>query len=306
MSEMLHFSICGDFITNRARELYYQNNNLKGAIDILMSATQTDQLSKREHIGLCIDILDGKAEITGTYPGDDYGITETEENPSLGFMEHMTKITKDMDDTKRELDITYRKILFMIDYMNEHNKISDRDLARIDSAYYREYDEHFLDIQTAATIAKNNPYDYACVDMDSDSDIDPRLQSFLDRKRNEKKYDYDPEEDYGWLAPDGTYYPVPWGNHSEWATKYADEHYPFKDNAHMYWKTDANGKRHHYVAGDFLVYILHWVLLDSPHQGIATPKYDPARPLTKAQKEFLYQYYIDRGENKRANAIYAE
>jgi hypothetical protein len=141
-----------------------------------------------------------------------------------------------------------------------------------------------------------------------DSALNTMLYSFLDRKHaeNDKNLNYNPEEDYGWLEPNGTYHPVEWGEHSSWAQNYCDEHYPFKEYADMYWKTDANGERHHYVNGDFLVYCLGWVLLDSPYQGVATPKYDPSRRLTNAQREFLYGYYIDRDMKERANKIWNE
>ena len=46
------------------------------------------------------------------------------------------------------------------------------------------------------------------------------------------------------------------------------------------------------------------VLLHNPFQGIAEVKCDPVRRLTDAQKEFLYDYYIERNEHKKANAIY--
>lgn len=49
-----------------------------------------------------------------------------------------------------------------------------------------------------------------------------------------------------------------------------------------------------------------WVLLHNPQQGIAIPTRDITREYTKAQKEFLYDYYMERDCKKEANAIWKE
>lgn len=49
-----------------------------------------------------------------------------------------------------------------------------------------------------------------------------------------------------------------------------------------------------------------WVLLHNPSQGIAFPTKNPVKEYTKAQKEFLYDYYMERDCKKEANAIWQE
>ena len=49
-----------------------------------------------------------------------------------------------------------------------------------------------------------------------------------------------------------------------------------------------------------------WVLLHNPAQGVAFTTKDPTKPYTKAQKEFLYDYYIERNCEKEANDIWKE
>jgi hypothetical protein len=49
-----------------------------------------------------------------------------------------------------------------------------------------------------------------------------------------------------------------------------------------------------------------WVLLHSPGQGIAQPTRNPVKRYTKAQQEFLYGYYMERGKGNDANAVYKE
>ena len=56
-------------------------------------------------------------------------------------------------------------------------------------------------------------------------------------------------------------------------------------------------------AGDWLVE-RGWILLHNPSQGIAFPTKNPVKRYTKAQQDFLYDYYMERGKEKEANAIY--
>lgn len=56
-------------------------------------------------------------------------------------------------------------------------------------------------------------------------------------------------------------------------------------------------------AADYLVR-RGWVLLHNPSQGIAIPTRDLTRKYTKAQKEFLYDYYMQRKCTREANAIW--
>ena len=110
--------------------------------------------------------------------------------------------------------------------------------------------------------------------------------------------------DYGWLAPDGKFYEVDWGNHQEWAQEYIEENFPEvaeDDDADMQMKCNVGL----IGAGDWLVE-RGWVLLHSPSQGIAHPTKNPIKRYTKAQQEFLYDYYMERGKEKEANAVYDE
>lgn len=58
-------------------------------------------------------------------------------------------------------------------------------------------------------------------------------------------------------------------------------------------------------AGDYLV-ARGWVLLHSPAQGIAKPTKNPILDFTKAQKEFLYDYYIERDCENEASELWID
>ena len=51
---------------------------------------------------------------------------------------------------------------------------------------------------------------------------------------------------------------------------------------------------------------LGWVLLHNPSQGIAFATGSLVRDMTKAQKEFLYDYYTERDCKKEANEVWKE
>lgn len=296
MTEQLHFRIEGEFITNLARERFYQDHNLSGAIELVQSATVTDELNEVEHLMLALEVISGKKSIIGTYPGDDYGIKENNDIDRYfdDFIKEIDNIQKRLKDKEEELQQVYNKYSFVLSQLPDY-KIKD-----INDEYHSEYGEYLFEIPREERRFNYLMNNYVGVSQHSAQEA---LDEFLARRKDTTEYKY---ADYGWLEPDGTYHEVEWGMHSQWARDYLDEHYPFKEYAHMYWKTDSNGERHHYVNGDCLVHCLGWVLLDNPMQGIATPKYDPIKGMTKAQKEFLFDYYIDRGMNDRASGLYKE
>ena len=107
------------------------------------------------------------------------------------------------------------------------------------------------------------------------------------------------EDNYGWLAPNGEFCPVEWGDHQGWAHEKVLDLGLIKDDE--IW-TDCEGNEHYVWTGeegDILV-DRGWVLLHNPSRGVALVTKNPARPLTKAQNEFLYNYYEDRGLMSKA------
>ena len=268
--DKVHFSIEGSFITNLARERFYQNHDLGGAIKLLTNCLQCDELTDEDILMLSLKILNGNAEIVGTYPNDDYGINYINKDSNFDLIEEINHMSKTIKRLESESQKNLQKFLAVLHFLD----LSEYRLKELETKYYSCYGEHLFpnlaaqydtDLQLIDKYNKQNP-----------------VESFISHMKNAK------DDDYGWLEPDGTYHPVEWARHSEWAAEYLNKHYPFKTHANMYWITDANGHRRHVVNGDCLVYQLHWVLLHNPHQGIAYPQYDTLHGMTKAQKEFLF------------------
>jgi hypothetical protein len=130
----------------------------------------------------------------------------------------------------------------------------------------------------------------------------------LDQLIENNKTSFNPEENFGWLEPNGTYHPLPWGSHTLWATRYLLQNFPpNKENMHLYKKTE-NDKTVEYRGGDVLIYSMGWVLLHNPDNKKGMPKItaSPSHNLTKEQREFLYMHFQDRGMKTEANDLYKD
>lgn len=126
---------------------------------------------------------------------------------------------------------------------------------------------------------------------EDDSDISDALKSYLEQAQlKEQGFD----DNYGWLAPDGTFYPVEWGEHQSWAYQKAQQ---------MGWI--EHGSLRTGREGDILAQ--HgWALLHSPSMGIAAVTASDLKPLTKAQREFLCDYFSDRGKLELASKYFMD
>ena len=116
------------------------------------------------------------------------------------------------------------------------------------------------------------------------------LDSYMKRMLDTEEHT---TEDYGWLEPSGKFHAVEWGEHQKWA-------YEYLKRSSMEEKMPIL-----YEAGDVLTK-KGWILLHNPAQGVAMATINPRRDYTKAQKEFLFSYYMERNCEKEANEIWRE
>ena len=103
------------------------------------------------------------------------------------------------------------------------------------------------------------------------------------------------ENIYGWLSPSGRFYPVDWGHHDSWVSEHIKELVDW-DSLSLKERISSAGP------GDVLMN-RGWVLLHNPSHGLAFPTRKPEKRYTKAQADFLYDYYIARGEHAKANEV---
>lgn len=296
---LLQFSIEGGFITNAAREKLFVEKDLASALRILMGSLVTDQITYDERLMLCLQILHGAGSIVGNTSDDSYRVVvrdDIEERPTQ--LSSIAQLISDMDaeikSLKEQNSSLMQKMMFLVHEVGEYS------LERVNADYYNAYDEPlFEDMPVPEWRKKENQ---------ADGYWSSALDSFMAQSRREMETEENGEEvcDYGWLAPDGTFYPVGWGEHAGWARQWLEENHPFQADPDLYWYTDAEGGKHYIQDNDVMAYSLGWVLLDNPHRGLAKVTKDPGRELTKAQKEFLYDYFIERGRTEEANALFNE
>lgn len=266
--KQLFFSVQGEFITQLAREKCHQEGKFEYAVELLMNCMMTDKLSEREIKQMAIEILNGEAELHGVYPGDDYGFRYLDKKDGRwNIGSTFTKLIKKSEESEKKYNDLLNKYLFLCEKLPDYQK----------REYNREYKEIYDEFIFPNVIGEN-------------SMMNSMLDSFIKRHTN------DTEDDYGWLEPNGTFHPVEWGEHQAWADKWLQKNLPEDEYEKTY---DL------YMSGDYLIE-KGWVLLHNPAQGIAIPTKDETKRYTKAQQDFLYQYYIDRDCHKEANSIYEE
>lgn len=292
----LHFSVYGEFITAQAREKLFVDKDMASALRILRSSTISDKLSSDEQLMLCLQILHGAASITGRSDSPDYGIEfrdDIDERPTnlSSISQLITDMAQEIENLKQENYEMACRIGFLA------GRFENWELMDINAEYYNETGGMmFSDMAIPDWKKKENQY----------MGMDNMVESFLAQRRREEEAQKNDElvSDYGWLEPDGTFHPVEWGEHSGWAGEWLNENMPYRDNPDIYWYTDVQGERHYISNNDVLTYSLGWILLHSPFQGLAQITKDPSRNMTNDQKEFLYDYFNERGRKEDANALY--
>lgn len=270
---VLSFNIQGEFITKLAREwLFYEGKGYEKVMDLLLSCMGGTDMEPEKLKRYAEDVLLGRAKFSGSTADGSFHMTvyEPEEQPEIPEQFNIFK--------RLSSEIRRRKEA-------ERERDKYREWYSVAMEYVPEYAKKQVLEETGQPIECGYGSD--------------ALNSFMERMMDEEEHS---TGDYGWLAPDGEFYEVDWGNHQEWAQRYIEESFPEvaeKDDIDMQIKCNVGL----IGAGDWLVE-RGWVLLHSPSQGIAQPTRNPFKRYTKAQQEFLYDYYMERGKEKEANAVY--
>lgn len=259
----LSFSVQGKLITDISREKLYYNNDLTGAVELLMSCLETDQLSEGDRLLIAIEILNGTKQIAGVYPSDDYRVEECEQaNPEHTISAWCKRINETIKTIQQEKKELTDQLLCIYD------NLSEWDRKKINTAWRTEYG--------GETIFKESANDdlrplLTAIDVESDDPLADVLERFSS----------DTEDDYGWLSPTGEFHPEDWGNHEKFAREWLRKNDPDFDEIRCY------------NAGDRLTE-KGWILLHNPTQGTAFVTQSETHRPTKAQREFLFDYYTER------------
>lgn len=273
----LTFGITGEFITQMAREQFFlEGTGYEKAMELLLSCMGGTDMTEAQLKRYAEDVLLGRAEFKGSTADGTF---------------HMTAY-----DAGEEPKISGSFRIF---------NMYTRRLQKL-----KEVEAELQKMQEWYAIAMEHVPSYKVDDVlqETGQQVETRimnsgLESFIKRMTDEKEHT---TEDYGWLEPNGTFHAVEWCEHQEWAQKYIKENMTEEQwlEAGIHYPDQFRSASYN-TFGDWLVE-RGWVLLHNPSQGIAFPTKNPAKEYTKAQKEFLYDYYMERGCEKEANAIWKE
>lgn len=162
-----------------------------------------------------------------------------------------------------------------IDQWNKEVMNLKKELREIEDKYYT-LTNYLIDTGKGHLLAKAGVQEGIDGEDGAEADM---LNDYLIQRELEREGHKD---NYGWLDPMGNFYPVKFADHQSWAWKKAKELGFVK-------RGELNTGR----SGDLL--IDHgWALLHNPGLGVAFVTSSETKPLTKAQKEFLFGYYADR------------
>lgn len=282
----LHFSIDGNVINNLAREKLWEYNDFAGAMDLIMSATQIDgdvPYAKERQIFTALAILDGTYEIRGVYPGKDYGVYPAETRPEQTLKDWFAQVKTRLEEADEEKRRMADKIACIASSIDEYK------MVQIDADWRSDWADEDDPDRTIFGTSTQDQIQAAMLD-----DLKSRMTSEVD------------EPDYGWLFPDGTFYPVEWGDHQGWAWKWLMDNDPdFRKKAKSD-NMDDMSETQVYQAGDWLSKHHRAILLHNPAMGTANVTGIDISRITKAQREWLYDYYTKRGLTEKANELYQD
>lgn len=291
----LSFGITGEFITKIAREWFFINDKPYSVVEeLLLSCMCGTDTPEGELKLMAQDILIGKAEFRGNSWDGTFGYVKLDAPASVNIFDEYCKVRLENKRIKEENDELVRKYNAMFSALRLWQEDSLED-----AVYEIEEDSDLKDMilllmsKYGEVELRYGPGGYKKVIFTPDTEPveippvstgDSLVDSFMKQQHIEEKH----KDNYGWLEPDGTFHPVPWCDHQEFALKVIrergwEEEFDFFDTISSTY------------TGDFLATKKGWVLLHNPGRGVAYVTRDECRYLTKAQREFLFNYFFDRG-----------
>jgi len=311
----LHFSIQGEFITKVAKEwMFIDLKPYKVVEDLLLSCmTGTDHTQAQLKINVQ-NILLGRAELRGRSDSDDYGLVNLEDEKDLNDNNIFTAfgdLAQKYREVKKELsEITHK-------YEDLVECLENWEEDELDTSYL---DDTLLKRTLLKIKLKYDPFDEETNTQWNKTYFNTGnslVDSYIKATKNDVKY--------GWLDPEGKFYEVEFGEHQAWPYICICDKAESRDGtlrrrvrdsetvdlSHYYNELlEYFEKENHRLTidsacADFLVH-KGWVLLHNPSMGIPVLDNYTIQGLTKAQREFMFDYYMAIDEEKKANELYKD
>lgn len=288
----LSFSITGEFLTELAREKLYEKNDFIGAMELLMDTVSSSDIDKEQQTIFALRVLDGTAAFVGTSGKDFYLELYEKSDPEYkNNIKGLSKWNKDLLLSLEQLQTEKRKLEEKYAFLIDNLEIPWYKLSELNDLWKDEGHEEplFQGIPESRCVSA-----YGKELMSMENENHPQLKTMLDEYIEQQASGRD--DDYGWLSPEGKFYPVEWGNHGEWARNWLKTNCP--DWIERYQKFPNCPK--YPEPEDFMKQVLHWVLIHSPSQGLPRHTLYPGQELRKKQKEFLIDFYEKRKMREEA------
>lgn len=265
---VFQFDIEGEYLTSLAREWFYvEGKGYDKCIELLNSCMSGTDETKDQIRRHAEDLLLGRAALKGSTREDSYHL----EIYGPGSEEKMPEYMNVWDIVGEQ-----KKVKDELEQYKRRWNVAMKMIPRyLKEEIGIELDEDLTEPESRPVVSR---------------DLDNYMKRMLDTEEHTT-------EDYGWLEPNGKFHAVKWGDHQEWAYEYLESKAKTEEE---YSKLPRL-----YEAGDVLTKE-GWVLLHNPSQGIAMATKDSSKDYTKAQKEFLFDYYIERNCEEEANDIWKE
>lgn len=253
----ISFSIDGKWLTDYLRNSFlYENQSYEWVIEVLGECIKgPNGLDNNRITQMAQDIILGRSRFTG--------------NSGDGSFKYL-----DGSDEPIKPDFFRR-------YANMSKELKSEREARIDA------DEAWQEL--ALVVKGEMKRDYC----ENKRNIDLLKPTPAEEYISRMLADDEDTPPYGFISPDGTFYPVDWCEHEEFAWRKIRE---------LYEEEEAFSE---FTGKDFLICQKGWLLLHNPSRGnpILT---SGDKSMTKAQREFLFDYYTKYDMKKEANALYEE
>lgn len=134
---------------------------------------------------------------------------------------------------------------------------------------------------------------------DFNSGIMPEQERTTRQQDTEEK----PNRDFGWVSPLGEFVESPFGTHEESAGQICEKQ--GFDAEYWEWRKTLKDGTTNRLKGDFIAEVKGYCLIHNPTGGggyIATHM----KRLTRKQEEFLYEYFMDKGDRFKAEQFIKE
>ena len=300
----LRFGITGEFITKVAREWFFLEGKDYSIIeDLLLSCMGGTDIPEGQLKLMAQDILLGKAEFRGNSADDTFKYVVLDSPAETNLFSEYTKLRKEVKRLKDELRTSNDNYGSLLDGLRSWwegnldeavDMIEGKEAKELVVDLMALYDQVSVEYRPGygRTVKFPNAEEEAVL---RETTGEPLLDSYFTQQVVEEKH----KDNYGWLEPDGTFHPVPWCNHQEFAQDTIWERGWWDD----FRKWDE--ENYSFLCGDYLTRAKGWVLLHNPGRGVAYVTKDDSKRLTKAQREFLFDYFYSRGMKDKAT-VYLE